>query len=277
MGLAIKEEIVKKAGKDGITLGCISVRLLKAQISIKSNFVTFVVAYAPTEEAPEGQKAKYMAALNCTVATVPAREYVFVLTDANARTGKRGEGGGEADNKVLGAYGRDKLNENGKPLLGFAEDNKLALLNTFFCTPKSGVSYMFQSASRSKGQARLDYIPTKQADRRLIRCVNVRRPPREAPESDHNLVYAKVRIPRRSAPNQRKRNRTKETPNLADLRRLLTDPNLRFQVANAMVDALPPIPDGICISDIATDMADVILSTAADLVPRSKRPHGARV
>ena len=110
---------------------------------IKSNFFTFVVAYAPTEEAPGGQKAKYRAALNCTAASVPAREYVFVLTDANARAGKRGEGRGETDNKVLGAYDRDKLNENGKLLLGFAEDSKLALLNTFFCTPKSGVSYTF--------------------------------------------------------------------------------------------------------------------------------------
>ena len=77
VGLAIKEEIVKKVGEDGITIECISARLLKARISIKSNFVTFVVAYAPTEEAPEGQKAKYMAALNCTVASVPAREYRF--------------------------------------------------------------------------------------------------------------------------------------------------------------------------------------------------------
>ena len=147
-----------------------------------------MVAFAPTEEAPEGQKPKYMAALNCTVASVPAREYVFVLTDANARTGKRSEGGGETDSKVLGAYGRDKLDENGKVPLGFAGDNKLALLNTFFCTPKSGVSYTFQSANRSKGQARLDYILTKQADRRHIRCVNVRRLPLEAPESDHNLA-----------------------------------------------------------------------------------------
>ena len=97
-----------------------------------------MVAYAPTEEAPEGQKAKYMAALNCTVALLPAQEYIFFLTDANARTGKRGEGRGEADSKVLGAYGRDKLNENGKLLLlGSAEeDNKLALLNTFFPPPK---------------------------------------------------------------------------------------------------------------------------------------------
>ena len=100
-----------------------------------------MVAYAPTEEAPEGQKAKYMAAaLNCTVASVRAPECVFVLTDANARTGKRGEDGGEADSKVLGTHGRNMLNENGKLLLGFAEDNKLTLLNTLFCTPKSGVS-----------------------------------------------------------------------------------------------------------------------------------------
>ena len=90
-------------------------------------------------------------------------------------------------------------------------------------------------------------------------------------------MYAKIRIPRRSAPDRRKRDRTKETRKLADLRRLITDPNLRFQVANAMVDALPPIPDdGTCISDIATDMADVMLSTTAELVPRSKRPRGAQ-
>ena len=71
--LAIKEEIAKKAGMDGIEIECISARLLKARISIKSNLVTFVVAYAPTEEAPEDQKAKYMAALNSTVASVSAR------------------------------------------------------------------------------------------------------------------------------------------------------------------------------------------------------------
>ena len=111
VGLAIKEEIVKKAGKDGIAIKCISERFLKARILIELNFGTFVVAYAPTEEAPEGQKAEYLPTLNSTVASVPAREYVFVLTNANAnaRTGKRGEGSGEADSKVLGAYGRDVL------------------------------------------------------------------------------------------------------------------------------------------------------------------------
>ena len=97
------------------------------------------------------------------------------------------------------------LNENDKLLLGFTDDNKLALLDTFFCTPEIGVSYMFQNANRSEEQARLDYILTKQGDHRPIHWLNGRRPPLEAPELDHNLLYTRVRIPRRSAPNRRKR------------------------------------------------------------------------
>ena len=180
---------------------------------------------------------------------------------------------------MLGAYGRDVLNENGKLLLGFAEDNKLALLNTLFCTSKTGVSYTFQSTNRSKGRSRLDYILIKQADRGLIRSVNVRRSPLEAPESDHNLVYAKVHIPRRSAPNRRKRDKTKKTPIMADLRRLMADPILRCQVPNAMVAALPLIPDSTCISGVATDMPNVMLplrSTWRRGFTRAEHRVGAR-
>ena len=89
-------------------------------------------------------------------------------------------------------------------------------------------------------------------------------------------MYAKVRIPRWFAPNRRTRDSAKETSKLADLRQLMTDPNLRCQVAQAMIGALPSIPDGTYISDIASDMADVMLSTAAELAPRSKRPRGAQ-
>ena len=56
----------------------------------------------------------------------------------------------------------------------------------------------------------------------------------------------------------------------------MTDPNLRCQVANAMVDALRPVPDSTYIGDIATDMADVMLSTTAESVLRFKRPRGAQ-
>ena len=78
----------------------------------------------------------------------------------------------------------------------------------------------------------------------------------EAPESDHNLVYAKVRIRRRFAENRRRRESAKENTKTADLRRLMTDPSPRCQVANVIIAALPPIHDGTYISEIATDMAD---------------------
>ena len=61
---------------------------------------------------------------------------------------------------------------------------------------------------------------------------------------------------------------------MTDPRQLMADSNVRCQVENAMVAALPPILDGICTSDIATDMADVMFSTATELAPRSKRPSG---
>ena len=55
VGIAIKEKIVKNAGKDGIAIEYICARrLLKARPSIKPNCVTFVVAYATTEEASDG-------------------------------------------------------------------------------------------------------------------------------------------------------------------------------------------------------------------------------
>ena len=64
--------------------------------------------------------------------------------DANARTGRREKGGvGSKDNKVLGAYGRDTLSDNGELLLSFANNNDLAIVNMFFSTPKGGVSHTF--------------------------------------------------------------------------------------------------------------------------------------
>ena len=48
----------------------------------------FVVAHAPTEEGPAGQKAKYMETLNSTVVSVPTREHLLVL---KMQTPGRGE------------------------------------------------------------------------------------------------------------------------------------------------------------------------------------------
>ena len=70
---------------------------------------------------------------------------------------------------ILGAYGRDILNDNGELLLSFANNHDLAIVNTFFSTPKGGVSHTFNG----RGKKRIDYIPTRQRDRKLVRNVTV--------------------------------------------------------------------------------------------------------
>ena len=46
---------------------------------------------------------------------------------------------GSKDSKILDDYSRDTLNDNGELLLSFADNHDLALVNTFFSTPKAGV------------------------------------------------------------------------------------------------------------------------------------------
>ena len=47
------------------------------------------------------------------------------------------------DNKILGAYARDTLNDNGKLLLSFTNNHDLALVNMFLSTPKGGEPQTF--------------------------------------------------------------------------------------------------------------------------------------
>ena len=68
--------------------------------------------------------------LGSTVTEVPKGEHLLVLMDTNARTGAREQGC--VDDRVLGAYGQDTLNDNGRRLLAFSAENQLALVDTFF-------------------------------------------------------------------------------------------------------------------------------------------------
>ena len=132
---------------------------------------------------------------------MPSSDYLFVLSDANARTGARM---GEEDCKVIGAYGRDTQvsDSNGTSLLRFAGDNKLALVNTFFSVPKACTSRTFDGTWPAD-RKRIDYIITRQLHCRLVRNVTVHLQPHA--DSDHNTVCARVRLPGRFARNRKQR------------------------------------------------------------------------
>ena len=188
--------------KGEVAVECVSARLMKVRIRLKGkcNGGSFIVGYAPTLDKNTTSENDYVwSSLDEMVMGVPSRDHFFVLMDANARTGMRGIGW--TDSKVLGAYGRDELTDNGERLLVHATDDKLALLNTYYATPARGISYTFQSPNRGKAHNRLDHILTRQLDGRLVRNVTVRTPPRENAESDHNLVIGIFCLLGRIAPN----------------------------------------------------------------------------
>ena len=161
VGLAVKESIIREATW---TQELTNERLMSMTFNLtgKSNAVTFIVAYGPTDtvSTTREQKAVFWADLESAVSRVPSSDYLFVLIDANARTGVRII---EEDCKVIGAYGRDTRvsDSNGTSLLRFAGDNKLALVNTFFSVPKGCTSRTF-NGTRPADRKRIDYIITRQ-------------------------------------------------------------------------------------------------------------------
>ena len=100
--------------------------MLKVTLELRdrAKAVTFFVAYAPTETHDSSKKHAFWTTFDRAVKDVLRHEQLVVLMDANARTVRREKGGvGSKDDKILGTYGRDILNDNGELLLSFANNH----------------------------------------------------------------------------------------------------------------------------------------------------------
>ena len=198
---------------------------------------------------------------------MPEHEQLFVSMDANARTGQTGGGRlGSKEYKVLGASGRDTLNDNGELLLSFSNNHGLALLNSFFSTAKNTTSHAFNG----RGKQCFVYILTRKRDRKLVRDVTVHPQPPFLPISDHNTTTAHVELLSCSARN-RPVTRAKRPPPI-DRRRLTNDPHLRQEVAAVIGDHLRAVlPNGSSAEDMETFFTTAILPTAERVAPLRER------
>ena len=250
----------------------ISDRLLKVALELRgrAKAVTFFVAYAPIETQNASNRHAFWTSLDRAVKEVPRHEQLFLLMDANARTGRREKGGvGSKDSKILGAYGRDILND-GVLLLSFANNHDLALVNTFFSTPRGGVSHTFNG----RGKKRIDYILTRQRDRKPVRNVTVHPQSSSFPISDHNIVSAPVKLFGHFARNRRLRVPAKAS---VDRRRLVTDPQLRQEVVEAVGRQLRANPTGdSSVDDVKAAFAAAIMRTAEIMIPPKERRRPGR-
>ena len=250
-------------------------RLLKVTLVLRgpAKAVAFFVAYAPTEtqNAIIVIKQAFWTTLDRAVEEAPHYEQLFVLIDANARMGRREKGQvGSKDSKILGAYGRDTLNDNEELLLSLANNHVLALVNTFFSPLKGGALYTFTG----RGRKRIDHIHMKQRDRKLVRNVMVHPQTSFLPISDHNIVSAPVKLLGHFAGNHRLRAPAKPS---VDRRRLVTDPQLRQEVATAVGKYLRANPPGDSrVYDVKAAFAAAIMRTAELVIPPQERKRLGR-
>ena len=268
VGLAVTTSITRAARPPEF----ISDRLLKVTLELRgrAKAVTFFVAYAPTKTHNASNKHAFWTTLGRAVNEVPRHEQLLVLMDVNARTGRRENGRvGSKDYKVLGAYDRDTLNDNGELLLSFANNHDLAIVNTFFSTPKGGVSHTLNG----RGKKRIDYILTRQRDRKLVRSVTVHPQPSFRSISDHNMVSAPVKLLGHFARNRRVRVSAKPP---VSRRRLVTDPQLRQEVATAVGRHPRANPSGDSnVDDVEVAFAAAIMRTAELVIsPQERRKPG---
>ena len=260
--LAVKESIIREATW---TQELTNERLMSMTFNLtgKSNAVTFIVAYGPTDTVSNTreQKAVFWADLESAVSRLPSSDYLFVLIDANARTGVRM---GEEDCKVIGAYGRDTRvsDSNGTSLLRLAGDNKLALVNTFFSVPKGCTSRTF-NGTRPADRKRIDYVITRQSHRRLVRNVTVHLQPYA--DSDHNIVWARVRLPGRFARNRKQRAPTGRKS--IDRRAITSDTDRRERPIQLVAIQLTQTELGGTVGEKAALFTDTLLRSAEEVMP----------
>lgn len=89
------------------------------------------------------------------------------------------------------------------------------------------------------------------------------------PESGHNLVYAKIRLRRRFATNRSKRNSTQKR-RATDLQKLTANLKLREEILWVTLDKLGSMNTVANANDMAENLAEIMLSAAADVTPRKK-------
>ena len=202
---------------------------------------------------------------------VPRHEQPYVFMDANARTGRREKGGvGSKDSKILGAYDRHTLNNNGELLPSFANNHDLAIVNTFFSTPKGGVSHTFNGWGKKTHRLH----PNETSDRKLVRNVTVHLQSSFLLISDHNIVSAPVKLLGPFARNRRLRVSAKPP---VDRRRLVTDAQLRQEVTTAVGRHLRTNPPGDSnVDDVEAAFAAAIMRTAELVIPPQERRRPGR-
>lgn len=88
--------------------------------------ITIIGVYAPSEDEIINTKDQFFTKLNGIIRDIGNTRELFLLGDFNSRTGR------EVNNKTVGPYGEEQVNDNRTRLIDICNYNNLTIKNGFF-------------------------------------------------------------------------------------------------------------------------------------------------
>eukprot|EP00794_Sanderia_malayensis_P021015 gene21015-23067_t len=181
----------------------ISNLLCKAVLKIENRRLVFISCYTPTlqnsEKNPQ-EREEFYDSLHTAIQNVNSRDLLIIGGDLNAKTGT----GWSMDSKVMGKFGKGKINSNGTHLLDTLELNELFLTNTCFDHKKCHRT-TWECPERinphkdADGNVRrniyrnqIDYVIMKQIHKALVQ--DSRSYSGLKTQTDHRIVRTKLRL-----------------------------------------------------------------------------------
>lgn len=163
----------------------INERIIKINLNIKNHKITILGVYAENNEALVNKKDEFFEKLSREISKIGTAREVIVAGDMNARTGKK------INNKTVGQFGEDTINDNGYRLIALSEHNQLKILNGFFEHPL--IHKYTWTQHTKKLRSIIDYILIRQRTKLITEDVRAYREPTCG--SDHYLIKAKIIFP----------------------------------------------------------------------------------
>lgn len=118
--------LIEKKWKKHITsFEQINERIIRIDINIYGQPTTILGIYAMNDNAPKQEKNSFCEILDDTVERIPEHKELLIIGDLNSRVGKDND-------DVVGKFGEDTLNDNGRRLVNFCREQEYAIMNTYF-------------------------------------------------------------------------------------------------------------------------------------------------
>ena len=162
----------------------ISDRAMLMKLDAKPFKIAVIQVYAPTQDHSEEEVEEFYEQINNALKYVKSDEMLMIMGDWNAKVGR------EKIQGVTGGFGLGEMNERGKRLIEFCQENSLVITNTTF-QQNARRLYTWKSPGNIH-RNQIDFILIRKRFQNAV--INAKTYPGADINSDHIPVICKLQI-----------------------------------------------------------------------------------